>query len=87
MSALAASGLMGGALAAFHALALAYNTRLYGPAHPGKAVLVHLSRTALLVVGLVALAMRGFRPFAVAVVAFACVYAAMVPLVSTRRQA
>jgi hypothetical protein len=74
------------ALATAHAGGLAYNARLYGlPSAVTVAIVVHVSRVALLVAALVALALRGGPALGIAAVAFAATHGPVVALLARRR--
>jgi hypothetical protein len=77
---------IGAALAAAHAGGLAYNARLYGRyGSAAAAIVVHVLRSALLVVALVAVARRGAPGLGIAGLAFAGMHGPIVALLARRR--
>jgi hypothetical protein len=75
----------GAALAAAHTGGLRYNVSLYGAAGAApRAVWVHLGRSALLVLAVHALALRGMAALSVAMLSFAGTHTALVASLARR---
>ena len=77
--ALPLSFLIGAVIATAHAVALAWNVRLYIASSASRAVLLHLARTGALLLALLALALAGPRFLVTGVAGLACAHLALVP--------